>query len=65
MAPNQCLLLAYQLKLLKRAFLLSELEVNTAEGTTKSILGYRHKFSTAEIIATLNSKGKIGTVLNI
>ena len=38
MAPNQNLLFAYQLRLQKRAFLVSELEVNTAEGETKSVM---------------------------
>jgi hypothetical protein len=37
-APNETLTLAYSLWLKKKAFLVSELEVNTNEGETNSII---------------------------
>ena len=37
-APNETLTLAYSLWLKKKAFLVSELEVNTHEGETNSII---------------------------
>lgn len=37
-APNETLTLAYSLWLKKKAFLVSELEINTHEGETNSII---------------------------
>jgi len=49
----------------KGCFIVSELNYNPTQGETTSIFGYRQKFGSSEMIATINSKGKISTVLNI
>lgn len=44
-APNETLTMAYSLWLKKKAFLVSELEINTHEGETNSIIVFfSHKF---------------------
>ena len=46
-APNETLTLAYSLWLKKKAFLVSELEVNTHEGETNSIIVRTKEFTKA------------------
>jgi len=57
--------LAYTQKVNKNVQIISEFNVNPVEGETKTVLGYRQKFNTSEVIATLNSKGKINSIVSL
>lgn len=59
------LCLAYTQKVNKSVHLVSELSMNVLEGETKAVLGYRQKFTTTEMTATINSKGKINSIVNL
>jgi mitochondrial import receptor subunit TOM40 len=64
-AIQNLLSLAYTQKVSKSVQIISELNVNTLEGETKTVLGYRQKFSTTEVVATVNSKGKINSIITL
>lgn len=64
-APADLLTMAYSMQLKPRTHLISELNYTPSTGDTTCILGYRQKFISSEVISTINSKGKISTVLNL
>lgn len=56
--------LAYKFNPNKKMMMVSELEYNTTTGETNTVLGYRHKFTTSDFTATLNSKAKISSIFS-
>jgi len=64
-AIQNLLTLAYTQRVSKSVQIISEFNVNTLEGETKTVLGYRQKFTNTEVIATVNSKGKINSIINL
>jgi mitochondrial import receptor subunit TOM40 len=64
-ALQNLLTFAYQQKVSKNVQIISEFNVNPVDGETKTVLGYRQKFNTTEVIATVNSKGKINSILSL
>jgi len=56
--------LAYLQRVNKNVQLISEMTVKPT-GETKSILGFRQRFNTTEVMATINSKGKISSIINL
>jgi mitochondrial import receptor subunit TOM40 len=57
--------IAYLLKINKNSQAVTELSLNTADGETKFITGYRQRFQSTDVIATISNKGKISSALNI
>lgn len=55
---------AYLQRVNRNVQLVSELSVKPT-GEAKTILGYRQRFNTTEVIATINSKGKISSIINL
>jgi len=64
-AQADLLTLAYALQVQKRGQLISEFNYTGQSGETTSTIGFRQRFTQSEIISTINTKGKIGTVLNL
>jgi len=58
------LTLAYLQRVNKHCQLVTEVSMKPT-GETKTILGYRQRFNSTEVIATINSKGKISSIINL
>lgn len=56
---------AYLQRVNKNAQLITEFNVDTSDGSTKTTVGYRQMFQNTEVTATVNSKGKISSVMNL
>ncbi|CAD8084740.1 unnamed protein product [Paramecium primaurelia] len=59
------LILAYNHRLLDKAYFMSEFEYSNQSGESRTILGYRQKFATSEVIITVNSKMKFSSALTL
>ncbi|CAD8170352.1 unnamed protein product [Paramecium pentaurelia] len=59
------LILAYNHRLLDKAYFMSELEYSNQTGESRAILGYRQKFAISEVIVTVNSKQKFSSALTL
>ncbi|CAD8131760.1 unnamed protein product [Paramecium pentaurelia] len=59
------LILAYNHRLLDKAYFMSELEYSNQTGESRAILGYRQKFAISEVIVTVNSNMKFSSALTL
>lgn len=64
-AREQMLQFAYQMLVKRHAYFVAQMNVSPSDGSTNSILGYRQRFANSEVIATINSKGKISTLISL
>eukprot|EP00828_Plagiopyla_frontata_P045117 TRINITY_DN7616_c0_g1_i6.p1 TRINITY_DN7616_c0_g1~~TRINITY_DN7616_c0_g1_i6.p1 ORF type:complete len:279 (+),score=46.04 TRINITY_DN7616_c0_g1_i6:100-936(+) len=56
---------SFQHFLKKNAFVFSDISIQPMKGETQTAIGYRQKFSSSEIISSVNSKYKFNTVLTL
>lgn len=62
---NDQWILAYNQKLLDRAWFVSEFNYTGQTKETKTVLGFRQKFQQSEVMVTVNSKLKLSTILSL